>query len=128
MILLDTHVWVNYIGENLHRLSQSALQTIDETNNFGISAISCWEVSLLAEKSKLKLGYEARYWIKDALAHPKSVLFDLDVDLLITSTQLENFHRDPADRIIATTSYLTGIPLITKDKKIRNWGQIKTIW
>ncbi len=44
MILLDTHVWVNYIGENLHRLSQPALKTIDKTDYFGISAIKNNEI------------------------------------------------------------------------------------
>jgi PIN domain nuclease of toxin-antitoxin system len=38
------------------------------------------------------------------------------------------FPRDPADRIIAATAIVEGVPLVTADEAIRNSGVVKTIW
>ena len=40
----------------------------------------------------------------------------------------ENYPRDPADRLIGATARAFGMPLITKDERIRPSGIVKTIW
>jgi PIN domain nuclease of toxin-antitoxin system len=41
---------------------------------------------------------------------------------------LTGFHRDPADQIIAATSRILGLPLLTADRKMRDFSGIETIW
>ena len=43
-------------------------------------------------------------------------------EVVIHSTNLENFHADPADRLIVATAQLNDATLITADGKILNWG------
>ena len=47
---------------------------------------------------------------------------------LLTVALPGTFHPDPADRIIVATAMVTGSSLVTKDKKIRNYPFVKTIW
>lgn len=49
MILLDTHVWIWWVGEDA-RLSPAHAAAIAayRDHGIGVSAISCWEVAKLA--------------------------------------------------------------------------------
>jgi PIN domain nuclease of toxin-antitoxin system len=38
------------------------------------------------------------------------------------------FPKDPVDRLIAATSLIEDIPLITADREIRKSGAVATIW
>lgn len=128
MIILDTHVWIFYISETFDQLSRKALETIEEAHEFGVSAISCWEAALLAERKRLHLNMEIRQWIPDALDHPKSRLINLSPEILIGAVQIELPQCDPADRMIAATCQLNNWSLVTADKKIQTANIIKTIW
>jgi len=47
----------------------------------------------------------------------------------MTAAQLpKDFPADPADRIIAATAIVEGLPLITADRNIRRSRLLKTIW
>jgi PIN domain nuclease of toxin-antitoxin system len=39
-----------------------------------------------------------------------------------------SYSADPCDRLIGATALAEGIPLVTKDRNIRNCREIKTIW
>ena len=36
--------------------------------------------------------------------------------------------RDPSDRLIAGTAARLGVPLLTKDERIRASGRVRTVW
>ena len=40
----------------------------------------------------------------------------------------EGFHGDPADRIIAATALHHGVGLVTKDRLIRSFERLHTVW
>ncbi len=42
-------------------------------------------------------------------------------DIAILATQLEDFHSDPADRIITATAIVTGHILLTANERILTW-------
>lgn len=128
VIVIDTHVWIYLASGRTDKLSKNALQAIDEAESILLSAISCWETALLVEKGRLRLDRDVRLWISLALKFPKLELINLDPGILIESVQLKDFHPDPADRIIAALCTLKQLPLVTKDKRIREWQRIETIW
>jgi PIN domain nuclease of toxin-antitoxin system len=43
------------------------------------------------------------------------------------STQLAGFHNDPADQIIVATTKVYDCFLLTADRKILNYAQVKTL-
>ena len=119
--VFDTHVWVwSAAGDaragKLRAFSGTAV----------VSAISQWEVSMLAMKGRLVLKPDEETWFSANLAPPVS-LAPLSAEISLTSCRLPDFHGDPADRIIVATAMTMGIPLITADEKIIGWNEIHRV-
>ena len=128
MIILDTHAWLWWNNESSN-LSNSARTAIDLTDTIGISAMSCWEVAMLAGKLRIELSMDVEIWINLALEHPKVRLLPLTPQIAVLSTRLPGeFHGDPADRLIVSTALSHQVPLISKDRKIRDWEYLRVIW
>jgi len=71
VILLDTHVWVWWLATP-ERLSTAARERIDAAVDGGrvpVSAISAWELALLAKKGRLELDEPVEEWV--ALSSPR---------------------------------------------------------
>ena len=128
MIVLDTHIWVWWVDGN-QRLTKANEQWIQQhqSQGLGVSIISCWEVAKLVENNKLVLSCSVSEWLNDALAYPEVQLLDLTLPIVVESTQLVGFHRDPADQIIVATARIYNCPLLTVDDKIINYPNVQTL-
>jgi len=128
MIVLDTHIWVWWVDGN-QRLTKANEQWIQQhqSQGLGVSIISCWEVAKLVENNKLVLSCSVSEWLNDALAYPGVQLLDLTLPIVVESTQLVGFHRDPADQIIVATARIYNCPLLTIDDKILNYPNVQTL-
>src|SRR5438093_5999490 len=82
-----------------------------------------------AEKRKLVFDRPVRQWIEDATAVPGLWIADLTTSILIESCELpQPFHGDPADQmIVATVRQHEGV-LITKDRRLRKYPHMRTLW
>jgi PIN domain nuclease of toxin-antitoxin system len=128
MIVLDTHIWIWWVDDN-QRLNQEHREWIQQhqSDGLGISIISCWEVAKLVEYNRLILSCAVDEWIELALAYPGVQLLNLTVPIVVESTKLIGFHRDPADQIIVATARIFGCPLLTADTKILNYPDVQTL-
>jgi PIN domain nuclease of toxin-antitoxin system len=82
----------------------------------------------LVEYGRLVLPCDLREWFEQALSYPGVELIELTPEIAIASTQLPGeFHRDPADQIIAATALVNKCPLITLDRKILEYSHLKTV-
>jgi PIN domain nuclease of toxin-antitoxin system len=128
--LLDTHAWVWWIEQD-PRLGDKAIAALDslpaDRRPF-LCNISLWEVATLVERGRLTLDVPLREWL-DAAAHPRSVrLLPLSPRIAAEIARLpDSFHRDPADRIIVSTSRVHQIPVLTHDDGIRR-SRLVTRW
>jgi PIN domain nuclease of toxin-antitoxin system len=125
VILLDTHVLVWSLQDE-PRLGAEARKLLDEqilADGLMVSAITPWEIALLAKKSRIVLGIDIGRWIDEVLALPGVVLADLEPKIAVDSVNLPgDFHNDPADRIIIATARHHKIPLLTVDRAILDYG------
>ena len=129
MIVLDTHVWLFWVNDDRELISKKALTAINRAESLGVSVISCWEIAMLLAKRRLAFNMDVQDWVNQASKYPGMRLIGLDAEVAVLSTRLPgNFHGDPADRMIVATCMKHNVPLISKDKMIRSWGQIKVIW
>jgi PIN domain nuclease of toxin-antitoxin system len=128
MIVLDTHIWVWWVDDNT-RLTQKYRDWIQQyqSQGLGVSIISCWEVSKLVEMGRLTLSVTVDEWLQQALAYPGVQLLELTIPIIIESTKLTGFHRDPADQIIVATARIWACPLLTADAKILAYPDVQTL-
>ena len=121
-VLLDTHalVWLLEDYPQLGRRAAHHANTAARTGVLLVSAITFWEVALLAMRHRLALAQTVTAWRRRVL--------DLGIeeipvsgDIGILATELEEFPRDPADRIIAATALVRGATLMTADASILAW-------
>jgi PIN domain nuclease of toxin-antitoxin system len=125
VILLDTHVLI-WSLQDADALGPEARILLDEeilAEGLMISAITVWEIALLAKKSRIALGMDVLKWIEDALALPGLILGALDPPIAVGSVMLPgDLHNDPANRIIIATARQHNLPLLTADQAILDYG------
>ena len=129
--LLDTHTWVWWNGSP-QLLSRKVRRILEQPRNYEellLSAISPWELAKLLEKERIRLSCEGDVWIKEALAVSGLRLVELLPEIAYQSTILPKpFHDDPADQIIVATARHENAIVITKDRLIRNYPHVRSIW
>lgn len=131
MIVLDTHAWVWWVSSP-GQLSASAREVIDaaiEQRELFVSSISSWEIALLVRKGRLELTMPVEDWVARSEALPFVQFVPCDNRIALRSNHLPGeLHEDPADRIIIATALTLGAPLVSKDRKIRDYPHVKTVW
>lgn len=128
MIILDTHIWI-WWADNNPRLTQQHREWIQQyqPQGLGVSIISCWEVAKLVENNRLAMSIAVDEWLTAALAYPGVQLLNLTIPIIVESTKLTGFHRDPADQLIVATARIYGCPLLTADSKILAYPDVQTL-
>jgi len=78
---------------------------------------------------ELQLDRPLDDWLDAALAPEGLQVIELSRPILVDSCRLPGpFHGDPADQLIVATARRRGMPLVTADSRIREYGHVKTIW
>jgi len=111
MLNLDTHILVLFLTGDL---SSGEYRCITD-QNLAISDIVLWELAMLAGLGRLSMDFddvEFRSFLRTLTVIP------ISLEIARKSTQLD-FSSDPADEIIAATSVVQRIPLLTRDRRIR---------
>jgi PIN domain nuclease of toxin-antitoxin system len=127
-LLLDTHIWIWVSTESSKSISRKGKTALASANQKLISAISAWELAKLVEKKRIGFTIPTLLWINRSLNEYDIRVADLSPEISVESTQLLNFHRDPADQIIVATSRVLGMPLLTSDKQILGFDDVDTVW
>lgn len=87
-----------------------------------LSDISLWEIAKLVSVGRLEFDRDVERWLEAALDETGVEVVGID------ATIAANFHGDPADQIIAATSIVRELPLVTADETLRASPAIRTIW
>ncbi len=121
-MILDTHtlLWMDRDDPVLGAQARRQIEIAWRAGAVAVSAISFWEVAMLAERGRVVLPVPVDRWRADWL-QAGLVEIPLDGRIALLSCQLENFHRDPADRFIVATAIDRKAPIMTADQKILDW-------
>jgi PIN domain nuclease of toxin-antitoxin system len=91
--------------------------------------MSTWEVAMLVNAGRLELSMDVDDWVARSESLPFFNFVPVSNRIAIRSTRLTDYpHKDPADRIIVATALSLGVPLVTRDRRLRNYPPLETIW
>jgi PIN domain nuclease of toxin-antitoxin system len=110
MLNLDTHVLVHALQGTLKARERALLSK----NPWSISAIVLWELAKLAQLKRISIDLNSQSF---TLALSRIHVWPVNLRLCQQIIGLD-FKSDPADEIIAATSIVFHVPLITRDTTI----------
>ena len=110
MLNLDTHILIFALSGEVTERERHILAA----NRWSISAIVLWEIAKLVQLGRIDLDLEAPEFVRTLSALH---VWPLDLPVCRLSTKLD-FSSDPADELIAATSVLHKVPLLTRDRRI----------
>jgi len=129
--IADTHTAIWYLFSD-PRLGRAASVFIDDTvakgDHIGVSAISIAEMVYLIEKRRIPPNslndlHAATVNLDAVLRH---VPLDEKIALKMTEVPRQDL-PDLPDRVIAATALYHGVPVLSRDARIRS-SNIQTIW
>ena len=129
MILLDTHVliWLAREPGKLSRVASQAIQEAAGRGGLAISAITLWEVAWLATHRRLQINGTAEAFVERISS--RTAILPITVRVAVLANQFgDSYSSDPADRLIGATALFEAIPLVTKDRNLRESKELRTIW
>lgn len=131
LILLDTHVlqWLVADSSRLSRPAASAIRRARAGDGIAIASITLWELASLIAQGRIQT-YARIEDSLDVLVRSSGVILKPITPIIAAlATQFPaDYPRDPADRLIGATARAEGIPLVTRDERIRSSPLLKTIW
>jgi len=116
MLNLDTHILLHAVAGRL---------TADETRllqheRWSISGIVLWEIAKLAQLGRIEVDLDDSEVVRTlARIH----LWPITREIARMSTRLD-VQADPADELIAATSLVHNVPLVTRDRALRRSRQV----
>jgi PIN domain nuclease of toxin-antitoxin system len=131
VILLDTHVLIWYLTqpEKMSKAGARAVEAGFAGQGAGIVDLTLWEIAMFAHKKRVVFTRDVKEWLRDLRLLPHFRCLPVSASVAALSTQLPGrFHQDPVDRLLVATSIDQGVPLVTKDDRIRRYPHVQTIW
>ena len=131
MIVVDTHViiWDALKPDLLSKKAKKAMVEANEAEGIIFCDISLWEIAMLIQKGRISVDTSYQNFVNLVLSSNNYLLKGITPEIAEMSTLLpEEVNLDPADRIIAATSLILEIPLITSDRNLLKAKSLKTIW
>ena len=123
-LLLDTHIWLWTLSDP-KRLGRRVLQQLkDEANELWLSPISTYEALTLHYKGRFEIDGNLTEWLARATAGTREAPLTHEIALLARQLSL---HQDPADRILAATTEVLDLTLVTADERLLGLGTIRTL-
>lgn len=111
MLNLDTHILVHAITDELKPKEEELLRSED----WSISSIVYWELSKLAQLDRIEIDLHDPDVVR---VLTKVHVWPLSLEVCLAIQDLD-FRSDPADELIAATSLVHNVALVTRDAVIR---------
>jgi len=115
--LIDTHILI-WWAENNKKLKKQYKKIIANGDNIiFVSVASVWEIIIKTKLKKIKLKVPVNKIIEKYNFH----ILDIKIDHILELNKLEDYHKDPFDRLLVTQSKVEDLILLTDDKLINQY-------
>ena len=129
-ILLDTHViiWALLKPDELSSRVRAIIELAQKEQRLLMSSISLWEIAMLKSKKRINIYEPLKDFLQSIIDIDGIKFIDIAAKIASESVVLtDDFHGDPADRIITATAISESAILLTRDEKILSWAQLGNI-
>ena len=125
--LLDTHAFIWWDSEP-KKLSPQVLALCQENNSqLFLSMASLWEMQIKIQLGKLKLRLPLEEIVQSQIIENNIQLLDITAQHVFKLSSLDEFHKDPFDRLIISQSINEEMPVISKDTVFEQYP-VRVIW
>jgi PIN domain nuclease of toxin-antitoxin system len=129
-LLLDSHTFIWFVSDD-PRLSRHARALIEDASNERLlSAASHWEIAIKLSLRKLTFTDPFDVFMPRELAANQIRLLPIELPHSIQVAALPfppSNHRDPFDRLIVAQAIVEGLPVLSADKRLDDYGVIR-LW
>lgn len=131
-MVIDSHTLTWWL-ERAPELSGKASQIFEQAPGAGrplmVSAVTFWEMRMKECRGQFLPKAPVRHWPGLLRKVPWMQVVDTTPEIWLRAAELDWAHRDPADRIIATTALIHGVPVLTKDRVFHEEDSpVKAVW
>ena len=123
-LLLDTHIWLWSLSQPRRVGRGVMVQLKNQDNELWLSPMSTYEALTLYYKGRFEIDGDLSEWLARATAGTREA--PLTHEIALVARQL-SMHQDPADRILAATSEVLDLTLVTADERLLGLGTIRTL-
>jgi len=114
--------------DNPTKLSTAAVAALQNSgNDLLVGGGTMWELSIKAALGKLTLSLPFRRWMERAMADLGLMILPIELDHADRQSGLPFHHRDPFDRLLAAQALVEGIPVVSADGTLDQYG-VNRIW
>ena len=127
-VLLDTHA-VHWASAEPERLSAAAARAVGEADQLAVASVTWYELAWLALNGRIVPQRPVGSWLDDLARSLITVA--LTPAIAVTACSLPgSFSGDPADRQIYATAANLGWPLVSKDRRLRDYvgDAVDVVW
>ena len=131
VIVLDTCViiWDALKADRLTTKARYTMRDAEADNELMISDISIWEIAMLVARKRLEIEETVSSFINLYLQSRTITVQPISSEIAELSVSFgREINNDPAARIIAATTILTGAKLVTADANLISSAVIPTVW
>ena len=122
MILLDTCalLWWTLDPDGLSERAKDACARINDKGAF-ISSLSLWEIGMKMKRGVINPGIDIATYVHRLKLLGSIEIIAVDEHIWIQNMALQWENNDPVDRTIVATAIIKNLPIVTKDKLIRDF-------
>jgi PIN domain nuclease of toxin-antitoxin system len=126
----DTHPLLLHAGggRGLSRRAAELLAACEGREAIAyVPAAVLWETSLLVRVGRVRLARPLRAFVEDLFSNPAYQPLDLSAEQVCLADESRP-NGDPFDGLVCAAALALGLPLLTRDRAIQEWGKVRTIW
>lgn len=126
-LLLDTHVWI-WSQESPQKLGSEATRDLTDVKTvIYVSPVSSLEIARLIAGGRVALEGTVDRWIADTTESLNATTIEISHRIATAAYGLpEDFHKDPADRLLVATARAHDLRLLTADERILGYRHVET--
>lgn len=125
--LLDTHVWIWWLGSPELLSAQTRAILADPESELSLSAASVWEMAIKVSIGKLQLPGPIDVFVPGQLSQDGIQLLPVQLSHALKVASLPHHHRDPFDRMLLAQAEVESLALITADPLLKPYG-VRLVW